>query len=125
MLVLVASFTGQRRRLRPLIAAGWCVYVALSLCALASVFWLRARVWSDSAAWSAIFVATEALLGAVAVFLLVRHIVRSRDRDERRCAAAVLAAVLIGVGLTTTTSGTTWVSPYRRSGAWGRSSGWR
>ena len=100
--LVAATVSGQRRRMRPLFVLGWSVYAALSVCAAAGLFWPHARAWADSATWSAIFVATEALLAAVSGFLLLRHAVRSPDRDERRRAAVVLGAVMIGMGLTTT-----------------------
>jgi len=102
VLLVVASFTGDRRKLRPLFAAGGAVFGALSAGAIVALFVPAARHWVDASSWSATFGITETVLGAVALALLVRHLFRISDRNERQRTALVILALVVGVALTTT-----------------------
>jgi len=92
---LVVTFVGARRALYPAVIAGYVFFFALALSCLAGFVSPRALAWSYSGTQTAVSLA-GLLPALVLIFvLLVRHLVRARDADEKARARMMLAGFVV------------------------------
>jgi signal transduction histidine kinase len=96
VLHLVVVFVGARHAHARAVAA---VYVAFGALAASSV--ALGRPWAASAGWGYVFLALWAPAAAFTAFLLLRHLVRETEPDEKARTRTILAALVVGGALAT------------------------
>jgi signal transduction histidine kinase len=98
---LVVTFVGASRAHLRLVVASYIVFGALAASSGAGCIATWGRTWLDSTAWAAIFLAAWVPTLVLVLVLLVRHLVRSGDADEKARTRTMLAAVAVGGALAT------------------------
>ena len=98
---LVVVFVGATRVHLRLVVAAYVVFGALAASSSAGCTAAWGRRWVDSTAWAAIFLAAWLPTLVVVLVLLVRHLVRSSDADEKARTRTMLAALAVGGALAT------------------------
>jgi signal transduction histidine kinase len=99
VLDVVVAFVGARGALKPLVLGAYVVYGALALSSATAFLGPWGRAWIESHAWGMLFFAGWAPTLALVLALLVRHLVRTGDPDEKARTRTMLAAVAVGGAL--------------------------
>jgi signal transduction histidine kinase len=102
MLELVATFVGGRRARRPIVVAAYCAFSALALSSLSGLVGPWGLRWIDSGTWAAIFLGAWCPTLTLSLTWLVRHLLASREAEEKARTRMCLAAFALGGALATT-----------------------
>ncbi len=98
---LVVTFVGSRRVHRRSLVVAYVVFGALAASSSAGFFAAWGREWARSSAWATAFLAAWTPVLLLMIALLVRHLVRASDPDEKARTRTILAAFAIGGALST------------------------
>jgi len=93
-LQVVLAFSGRLRRARRGLLAAYAACGVLSLSSALAFGSAAGAAWIDSAAWSLVFLALEALIVGAATIALLRHLRELEPGEEQARARLVLAALL-------------------------------
>jgi len=99
---LIVAFVGMRRVHQRLVQAAYVAFGAFALVSSTAFIAPWARTWIDSPAWATLFLVGWAPLLVSGLLLLVRHLIRSTDVDEKARTRTMLAAVAVGGALAST-----------------------
>jgi signal transduction histidine kinase len=102
VLDVVVAFVGGRSALAPLVRAGYAAFGALALASATAFVGPWGRAFIESHTWGMLLVAGWSPTLAIVLALLVRHLVRARDPDEKARTRTMLAAIALGGALATT-----------------------
>jgi two-component system sensor histidine kinase HydH len=95
-LQLVATFVGASRLRARSVAAAYIVFGVLALSSAARLVSARVREWVASGVWDAAFLAAWLPTLAVSLVWLVRHLIQSRESEEKARTRTFLAAFAFG-----------------------------
>ena len=98
---LVVTFVGASRAHNRLVVASYVAFGALAASSGAALVAPWGRAWLDSSAWAGLFLAAWVPTLVLVLTLLVRHLVRTQDPDEKARTRTMLAAVAVGGALAT------------------------
>jgi len=101
VLDVVLRFVGQGRRHRWARGAAWAIFGSLAVIALPSLVLPEAPAWPEGTFWPAAFLCGWVPTLILEVSLLVRHLARSTDAQEKARTRTVLAALTIGATCST------------------------
>lgn len=98
---LVVTFVGASRAHLRVVVASYIVFGALAASSGAGCVATWGLTWLESSAWADVFLAAWIPTLVLVLVLLVRHLVRTSDADEKARTRTMLAAVAVGGALAT------------------------
>lgn len=96
VLHLVVTFVGASRTRKGVVVAGYVAFGLLAFSSALGLFLPWARVWSRSSAWAVVFLVGWIPILAFICGLLIRHLLRASDPDEKARTRTFLAALTLG-----------------------------
>lgn len=98
---VVMTFVGVRRTLAPVLAVAYALFGALAISCVAGIGTAWGSAWVKGEGWPTAFLVGWVPLLPFMVVLLVRHLLRSLDPDEKARTRTMLAAFALGGAVAT------------------------